>query len=338
MAGRLYNGNSPQERAEFFSGYNRLPAPGDIFPPDLLPQQLIAVGTPDAVKACVAAALSDNTRRAYQGDLADFLRWGGAVPCTPEILAAYIADRAETLSAQTITRRVVGISRAHVSQALADPAKNDLVRTVLRGVRRKNGTAQRQVTPLLKQDLLALLPLMHGTKGIRDRALILLGFAAALRRSELVALNVQDLAFVHEGLIVHLRRSKTDQEGQGRKIAVPYGRTSACPVKAIQNWLEHSQFTDGAIFRSVSKGGQIADRLTAQSVATILKSYAEAAGLRATDISGHSLRSGLVTSAAQIGVAAHKIQQQTGHRSMEMLNRYIRDANLFENNAAGLLL
>lgn len=293
---------------------------------------------PEAVNGFIAAALADNTRRAYQGDLADFLQWGGAVPCSPETLAAYIADRAETLSPHTITRRVVGISRAHVSQGLADPAKNDLVRTVLRGVRRKNGMAQRQVAPLLKQDLLTLLPLMHGTKGIRDRALILLGFAAALRRSELVALDVHDLQFVNEGLIVHLRRSKTDQDGEGRKIAVPYGRTSACPVKAVRHWLDHAPITDGAIFRSVSKGGDVGDRLTGQSVASILKSYAKAAGLQAADISGHSLRSGLVTSAAQIGVATHKIQQQTGHRSMEMLNRYIRDANLFENNAAGLLL
>ena len=306
------------------------------------PKPLVCEGRrhlPEAVSEFINAALADNTRRAYQGDFADFLRWGGAVPCTPEVLAAYIADRAETLSPHTITRRVVGISRAHVSQGLTDPAKNDLVRTVLRGVRRKNSIRQRQVAPLLKQDLLTILPLMSGAKGMRDRALLLLGFAAALRRSELVALDVQDLSFVKEGLLVHLRRSKTDQDGEGRKIAVPYGRTSACPVKAVQQWLEHAQITAGAIFRSVSKSGHVAeDRLTAQSVALVLKTYAQAAGLKASDTSGHSLRSGLVTSAAQAGVAAHKIQQQTGHRSTEMLVRYIRDANLFENNAAGLLL
>src|SRR5882762_1030409 len=222
----------------------------------------------DAISGYLAAALADNTRRAYQGDLADFLLWGGTLPCGPEVLVTYITDRAETHSPHTITRRVVGISRAHVSQGLPDPAKNDLVRTVLRGVRRKNGTPQRQVAPLLKQDLLALMPHMQGTKGIRDRALILLGFAAALRRSELVALDVQDLAYVKEGLIVHLRRSKTDQDGEGRKIAVPYGRTSACPVKAVQHWLERAQITAGAIFPSVSKGGRIDEqRLTAQSVA-----------------------------------------------------------------------
>src|ERR1035437_1048853 len=142
---------------------------------------------PKQIGDYLSAAIADNTRRAYRGDLTDFLSWGGVVPCSPEVLAAYIAARAETHSPHTITRRVVGISRAHASQGLPDPAKTDLVRTVLRGVRRKNGTAQRQVAPLLKQDLLAILPLMRGTKGIRDRALLLLGFAAALRRSKLVA-------------------------------------------------------------------------------------------------------------------------------------------------------
>jgi len=294
---------------------------------------------PSAIGEYLSASIADNTRRAYRGDLSDFLSWGGVVPCSPEVLAAYIAARAETHSPYTISRRVVGIGRAHVSQGLPDPAKNDLVRTVLRGVRRAKGRPQRQATPLLKQDLLAILSIMRGVKGIRDRALLLLGFAAALRRSELVALDVPDLEFVREGVIVHLRRSKTDQEGVGRKIAVPYGRTSACPVKAVQAWLEHAQIEFGAVFRSISKGRVISgDRLTGAAVALILKGYANAAGLPASNISGHSLRSGLVTSAAQIGVSSHKIQQQTGHRSEAMVAKYIRDANLFVNNAAGLLL
>ena len=297
----------------------------------------IADGLPRMVAAYVTAAVADNTRRAYRQDLADFQQWGGCVPCSPAVLAAYIADRATTLSPHTVTRRVVGISKAHTSMGLPDPAKNDLVRAVLRGVRRSHGKPQRQAAPLLKQDLMALLPHMHGTKGIRDRALILLGFAAALRRAELVALDYTDLQFVPEGLVLHVRRSKTDQEGEGRKIAVPWGR-SACPVKAVRQWLEHAGITAGPVFRSISKGERInAQRLTAQSVALIVKSYAKAAGMTAADFSGHSLRSGLVTSAAQAGIAVHKIMAQTGHRSVEMVNRYIRDASLFDNNAAGFL-
>ena len=173
----------------------------------------------------------------------------------------------------------------------------------------------------------------------KSRSAAGLGFAGAFRRSELAGLNAEDLDFQTDGLVVNLRRSKTGQEGAGRKIAVPYGRTSACPVKAVLAWLEHAQITSGAVFKSMGKGGRIqASRLTAGSVALVLKTYATGAGLSACEISGHSLRSGLVTSAAQAGVATHKIQQQTGHKSVEMLARYIRDANLFENNAAGLLL
>ena len=292
-----------------------------------------------AVTSYLGAAIADNSRRAYQADLRDFLRWGGAIPCSPETLAAYVADRAATLSPHTISRRVVGISRAHTSQGLPDPAKNDLVRTVLRGIRRSHGTAQRQAAPLVKNDLISLLPHMHGTKGLRDRALLLLGFSAALRRSELVALDVRDLEFVREGLIVWLRRSKTDQESAGRRIAVPRGRSEVCAVMAVQQWLKHAQIVGGPVFRGVSKGGQVADqRLTAQSVSLVIKALTEAAGLPSDKYSGHSLRAGLVTSAAQVGVATHLIMAQSGHRSMEMLNRYIREANLFVGNAAGALL
>ena len=300
-------------------------------------RQFVA-GLPRIVSDYITAALADNTRQAYRGDLQDFVLWGGVLPSTPEIVAAYIAARAEIHSPITISRRVTGIARAHTSQGLPDPTKTELVRVVMRGIRRTHGKPQRQAAPLLKQDLLSLLPLMIGTKGIRDRALILLGFAAALRRSELVALDYTDLQFVSDGLIVYLRRSKTDQSGEGRKIAVPNGRTSACPVKAVQLWLEHGQIGSGAIFRSVSKGGLIStERLTAQSVALVVKHYAREAGLRESKFSGHSLRSGLVTSAAMAGVAVHKIMAQTGHRSIEMVNRYIRDASLFDNNAAGFL-
>jgi len=293
----------------------------------------------EGVCSYVAAALAQNSRRAYRGDLEDFHGWGGTVPCSPGTLAAYVADRARIHSPHTITRRVVGISRAHASQDLPDPAKSDLVRVVLRGVRKAHGRPQRQAAPLLKQDLLSLLPLMRGIKGIRDRALILLGFAAALRRSEIVALDRSDIEFVAEGMVILLRRSKTDQEGQGRRIAVPYGRTSACPVKAVQHWLAAASMESGPLFRFVTKAGSIGDgRLTSQSVNLVVKCYVRAVGLDSACYSGHSLRSGLATSAAQAGVPIHRIMMQTGHRSAETLARYVREANLFENNAAGMVL
>jgi integrase len=304
--------------------------------------QLSALGiqpTISMVSQYVNASIADNTRRAYQQDLRDFLLWGGVVPCTPDMLAAYIADRAQSLATHTIIRRVVGIGRAHVSQGFTDPAKTDLVRTVLRGVRRVKGSAQRQAAPLLKADVLTIMSQMHGIKGDRDRALILLGFAGALRRSELAALDFADIEFVREGLVIHLRRSKTDQLGEGRKIGVPLGRTSACPVKAVEKWLGVSKIASGPVFRSINRGGGVGQsQLSPQSIALILKDYAKTVGLNPANISGHSLRSGLVTSAIQAGVAVHKIQQQTGHRSVEMLARYIRDAGLFDSNASGAVL
>ena len=304
----------------------------------------------------VSAALSPNTRKAYQGDLADFIAWGGMIPCSPEILASYISERAKAHCPQTITRRVVGISRAHTSSGYPDPSKHDLVRMVLRGVRRMSQSTQKQAAPLLKQDLLALLPhFAENPKGLRDKSLLLLGFAAALRRSELINLNIRDIAFVPEGLVLHLRRSKTDQEGIGRKIGIPYGRTVACPVKATRAWLEHLHPSQNnpstnlveraedkssliqALFRSITKSGALGERLTAQSVALIIKSYAKASGLDERNLSGHSLRSGLVTSAAGAGISSLDIRRQTGHKSDVMLSRYIREANLFLNNAAGIL-
>lgn len=309
---------------------------------NLLSQQIVRgafTAAPSAISQYVHAAIADNTRRAYRQDLQDFARWGGAVPCSPDTLAAYIAERACTLSAVTLARRVVGIGRAHVSQGLPDPGKSDLVRTLLRGVRRTHGVAQRRVAPLLTQDILAMVTCMKELRGTRDRALILLGFAAALRRSELAALRVQDIEFVRDGLIVHLRRSKTDQVGEGRQIAVPWGRTRCCPVRAVQAWLASGGIDDGPVFRPINRAGRVgAGGLSAQSIALILKGHAERIGLNAADISGHSLRAGLVTSAIQAGVPAYKIQQQTGHRSVQMLARYIRDASIFDGNASGALL
>jgi site-specific recombinase XerD len=291
------------------------------------------------VKEFVSAAIAPATRRAYQGDLKDFFSWGGCVPCPPDTVAEYIASRALIHSPFTIARRVVGISRAHTSLDLPDPSKSDLVRAVLRGLRRSEGKPQRQVAPVLREDLFLMLDQMRGIKGTRDRALLLVGFAAALRRSELVGVNVEDLLFCKEGVLVNLPRSKTDQVGDGRKIAIPFGRTSACPVKAVIRWMEVAAINTGAVFRSINKAGVVSpSRLTDQSVALIVKDYARALGLPADAYSGHSLRAGLVTSAAKAGVSLVKIQQQTGHRSVSMLTRYIRDAQVFENNAAGLLL
>ena len=246
---------------------------------------------------------------------------------------------ATTLSPVSLSRRLVAIGRAHAALGLSNPCRSDLVRTTLRGIWRIHGRPQRQVQAALREDVLAMLPHMQGVRGVRDRALILIGFAGAFRRSELAAIQYEDLAFVTEGLTLTITRSKTDQIGKGRKIGIPYARSHACPVKALRSWLALARIDSGPLFRIVRKGGAIGSgALSAQTVATLVKEYAAKAGLPADHYSGHSLRAGLITSAAKAGVSSWKIREQTGHKSDAMLQRYIRDADIFDGNAAGSVL
>lgn len=295
---------------------------------------------PLAVVRFLRVSTASATTRAYRGDVNDFLKWGGRVPCDSITLARYIAERADCHRPSTVARRVVGIGQAHVACGFADPSKDALVRAVLRGVRRELGMAQRRAAPLMRDDLLAALEkLPTDLRGVRDRALLLLGFAGGLRRSEIVQLDAGDLTFVADGLNIRLRHSKTDQEGAGRTIAVPYGRTAACPVGAMRGWLDASQIQAGPAFRGISRCGVVsASRLSDQVVSLVVKAQMAALGRAPDAYSGHSLRAGFVTSAAQAGAGFLMIQQQTGHRSVAMLNRYVRAANLFEGNAAGVLL
>lgn len=285
------------------------------------------------------ASLSDNSRRAYRADLNHFATWGGRIPALPESIAAYLAAHATTHAPATLARHLVSIGKAHRLQGLPSPIEAELVRSTLRGIRNSHGSAQRQVTPAVKEDVLLMVAGLEGIKGIRDRALLLIGFAGAFRRSELVSLTVADIEHEKQGLTIHLRFSKTDQEGRGRKVAIPYARGAVCPVLALQHWLEASRITDGPIFRGVNRHGLISESaLSAQAVALVVKERARVAGLNPAKYAGHSLRAGLVTSAAQLGVSSWKIRAQTGHKSDAMLARYIRDANIFVDNAVGAVL
>ena len=214
------------------------------------------------------------------------------------------------------------------------------MRSTLRGIKRTHGTAQKEAAPLLKEDLFDVLGHMgERPKDIRDKSVLLLGFAAALRRSELVALNHADIEQVRQGIIVNIRRSKTDQLGEGRQIGVAHGRTRWCPVKALEGWLKLTGITEGPIFRRINRHGNIMpERMAGEAVSLVIKERTAAAGLDADRFSGHSLRAGLVTSAAMAGVASWAIRRTSGHRSEQMLGRYIRSGDLFTDNAAGALL
>jgi len=243
---------------------------------------------------------------------------------------------ASQLRCATLKRRLVGIGRAHETYGLPNPVPTELVRLTMRGIAKRHGKPQRKMKPLVKEDILRLLVCMNADlRGLRNQALLLIAFAGGFRRSEVVTLRVEDLAFQREGVVITLPRSKTDQTGQGRKVGIPYGRGSVCPVKALTVWLEAASITEGVVFRQVAKGNRLGGSLSPQAMVELVKEWGRDAGLEVRDLAAHSLRAGMVTSAAQAGVPTHKIMAQTGHRSVEVMSGYIRDADLFSQNAAG---
>lgn len=285
------------------------------------------------------ASYADSTREAYRSDLEHFLKWGGRIPSSARQVAEYLAAYGGKLANSTLSRRLVAINLAHRVKRLVSPTADQLVRATLKGIVRKHRKPQRQMAPLLKANVLRMVKGLRGVLGVRDAALLLVGFAGAFRRSEIVNLEVGDLAFVDQGVVIHLRYSKTDQEGKGRKVAIPYAKGSVCAVRALERWLRVSGIETSKVFRSVNRHGSISEAgMQASVVGRIVKRRAAQIGLDPSQYAGHSLRAGLVTSAAKAGVSSWKIRQQTGHKSDAMLNRYIRDDQIFLGNAAASVL
>jgi len=304
------------------------------------PRESAAKPLPEPLRHFLSHSLSPNSKRAYTADLAHFRACGGHIPSTPEAVATYLAAMAETHAVATIQRRLAAISKAHRALGHDDPTKAEIVAATIRGIRRTKGVAQREAQALQRGDLFMVLERIGNRSiDVRDKALLLVGFAAAFRRSELIGLGCDDVEHVRQGIVLHLRRSKTDQIGEGRKIAIPFGRTRWCPVRRLSDWLAHAGIEEGPIFRSIDRHGRIApDRLSGEAVSAIIKKRVEAAGFDPEAFSGHSLRAGLATSAAMVGASMWKIRQQTGHASDAMLIRYIRDGDMFTDNAAGAIL
>jgi integrase len=271
----------------------------------------------------------------------------GEAPAAPESVAAYIAECAGRLKAGSIQRRLNAIAEAHKATGLDSPTHAPLIANTMKGIRRTLGTAPAQKAAALTADVRAMVDAADGGLiGLRDRALILLGFAGAFRRSELIGLDVGDCAFGKDGLTVTLRRSKTDQEGQGRKVGIPYGANpDTCPVRTLRDWMDASSETGseteseaGPLFRSINRHGRVqAGRLSGIDVARVVKKLARRAGLDPAKYAGHSLRAGHATTAAIGGASERSIMAQTGHRSVQMVRRYIRDGSLFRENSAGKL-
>jgi site-specific recombinase XerD len=287
---------------------------------------------------------TEATRRAYRSDLQIFEAWCrsrgvSALPAAPETVAAFLAYGVENdARPSTLGRRVAAVRYAHKLAGHSSPTDDERVKATMRGIRRSLGTAPRKKAPATAERIVAMaLVAGNDIKGLRDRALLLIGFAGAFRRSELVALNLEDLEESELGFKVTIRHSKTDQERAGQVIAIMRGSV-ACPVAALKTWLEVAGIDGGPIFRSVKKGGALMGRLPAQSVADIVKTYAERVGLDPALFAGHSMRSGFLTSAAKRGASIFKMMDQSRHRSVETLRGYVRDAEIFKEHAGTGLL
>jgi site-specific recombinase XerD len=300
------------------------------------------IATLDGVRTYLDASRAASTKAAYRTDWADFTRWCDAqglpaLPAGPETVAYYLAALANAgKKAATIGRRLAAIRYAHKLVSLPSPTESALVEEAHRGIRRTIGTAQRAKAPLVTEDLRALVATCPDSLlGLRNRALLLVGFAGAFRRSELVGLQVDDVEACAEGVKITLRRSKSDQEGEGRVIAIPYGKQLVtCPVRALQTWQQAAGVAQGALFRAISRHGGVGGALSPIDVARIVKKAAHAAGYDPARFAGHSLRAGLATSAAAAGCPERVIMMTTGHKSEKMVRRYIRSGVMFQENAA----
>lgn len=299
----------------------------------------------DRARAFARLSKAENTLRGYRADWRDFCGWcernsQRPLPASPEAVASYIAECAGRLKVGSIQRRLNAIAEAHKAGGLDSPTAAGIVRNTLKGIKRALGTAAVQKAPALTADIRAMVEATDaGLIGARDRAIVLLGFAGAFRRAEIVALDVSDLAFGHDGLTVTLRRSKTDQDGQGRNVGIPYGSNpETCPVRVLQAWLEQAGIGEGPVFRPFNRHGRAQPgRLSPVDVARVVKKLVQRAGLDPAKYAGHSLRAGHATSAAASGASERSIMAQTGHRSVQMVRRYIRECSLFRENSAGKL-
>mgnify|MGYP000282612673 CR=1 FL=1 len=292
----------------------------------------------------IGTSRAEATHRAYASDWRDFLAFCERhvvepLPAGPVTVALYIADMASVreLSSSTIGRRMAALSVMHAESGHQSPTEHPQVRKLLRGSRRMKGTAPISKRALTKPELSRMIAAAgDDLADLRDRALLLVGFVGGLRRSELVGINVGDLQLGPDGYALKIRRSKTDQEGAGRTVALPYSTDlSLCPVTALVQWLEAAEIERGAVFRRIRRGGHVQrERMSPQSVNLRIKQHAKAAGVDEIGLGGHSLRSGFATAAAAAGASERAIANQTGHKSIQVLRRYVKQATIFDDNAA----
>jgi site-specific recombinase XerD len=289
---------------------------------------------------------ANNTVRAYKSDFNDFGLFCAqngfkSLPSEPKTVSLYLTYLStKEVKMSTLKRRLVSIGVIHKLKGHYLDTKHPTIVENIMGIKRRKGSIQKGKKPLLINNLKRLIDIIDKEKNeeikkLRDRSIILIGFSGGFRRNEIVSLDYEDLDFVQEGLKISLKRSKTDQFGEGSVKGLPYfDNTQYCPVISIRKWIEVSKINSGPLFRRFIKGSKLSDnRLSDQTVALIIKDYLKISGIESMHYSGHSLRSGFATSAAESGAEERSIMAMTGHKSTEMVRRYIKEANLFKNNA-----
>ena len=289
---------------------------------------------------------ANNTVRAYKSDFKDFGLFCAqngfkSLPSEPKIVSLYLTYLSTKDSKiSTLKRRLVSIGVIHRLKGYYLDTKHPSIIENITGIKRRKGSIQKGKKPILINDLKKLINVIDQgkykeIKKLRDRSIILIGFSGGFRRNEIVSLDYDDLDFVEEGLKIQIRRSKTDQFGEGLVKALPYfDNHQYCPVVSLKNWIDKSKINSGPLFKRFVKGSKLSEnRLTDQTVALLIKEYLQLAGINSKNYSGHSLRSGFATSAAESGAEERSIMTMTGHKSTEMVRRYIKEANLFKNNA-----
>ncbi|MBI2727156.1 MAG: tyrosine-type recombinase/integrase [Polaromonas sp.] len=297
------------------------------------------------VSTYVQQSLAPSTHAAYAADLKQFLAWGGTIPAPPRMVARYLAQQAERLKCSTLCRHLASIVRAHSVKGLPSPWTSPLVKSTIRGIKRVHGGSVKRAHALSSSMLKKISAPLKGEdrlRNIRDRALLLVGFAGGFRRSEIVSLKVSDLTFSKRGVVIRLRSSKTDANHRGRDIAIAYTRTKDCPVLALKDWVRAAcpDHVGGLpLFRRIDRYGFLRESpLCGASVGWILRQRLKAHGLDTKGYSAHSLRAGFVTSSVKVGTPTWAIQRQTGHRTEQMVHRYIRGMGLFDHNPSAALM
>ena len=288
---------------------------------------------------------ANNTLRAYKSDFKDFslfcTKHGfNSMPTEPKVVSLYLTHLSEKSKISTLKRRLVSIGVVHRLKGHYLDTKHPAIIENLMGIKRKKGSIQKGKKPILVNHLKTIINVIdeqkiEKIKKLRNRTLILIGFGGGFRRTELISIDYEDLDFVEEGVKITLKKSKTDQFGEGMIKGLPYfSNEKYCPVTSLKNWINLSKIKNGPIFRRFAKGSILTGhRLTDQSVVLIIKDCLKSAGIENRDFSGHSLRSGFATVAAEFGADERSIMAMTGHKTTQMVRRYIRDANIFKNNA-----